>query len=293
MLKKWLHEPLLHFLLIGGALFILYGLQNDQPADDSSRIVIAESDIDRLISLWEKKWQRLPTRPELDGMIKAQVREEVLYREALAMGLDQNDAVVRRRLSQKVEFIFSDLATLVKPTDAELTDYLNTHLDQFEVPGRISFVQIYFNADQRGEQLDKDALRLLDELKKPDSTIDARAAGDSFMFGQQHTNLSKHQVARTFGAQFADQIFKLDVGSWQQPVTSGYGLHLVRIDEKTTATAPALDDVRLKVVNEWQSRQRKIMNEQFYQKLRERYQVVIEGNATKARVARINDSIKR
>ena len=286
MFKKWLREPLLHFLLIGAALFILYGLQNDQPADDGNRIVISEADIDRLLSLWEKKWQRLPTQTELDGLIEAQIRQEVLYREALAMGLDKEDSIVHRRLAQKVEFIFSDIASQAEPTDAELTDYLAAHNDKFEIPARISFQQIYLNSDKRGDQVQGDARDLLSELSQPDSSVDVLAAGDAFMFGQQHENLTEHGVARLFGKDFASKLFSLPTGGWQGPVRSGYGLHLVQISNKTMPIQPSLDAVRQKVLNEWHTQQRQVMNEQFYQNLRTRYEIVIEDPGAKDSVAK-------
>jgi hypothetical protein len=290
MLNKWLREPLLHFLLIGAALFILYGLQNDKPAEDGNRIVISEADIDRLLSLWEKKWQRLPTRSELDGLIEAQVRQEVLYREALAMGLDKGDAIVHRRLAQKVEFIFADIASQAEPTDAVLTAYLSANTEKFEIPARISFLQIYLNSDKRGDHVQSDAKYLLDELTLPDSSVDILAAGDAFMFGQQHESLTEHGVARLFGKDFASKLFSLPSGDWQGPVRSGYGLHLVQISNRTTPMQPSLDTVREKVLNEWHSRQRKIMNDQFYQNLRTRYEIVIEDIASKDSVARNADS---
>ena len=281
MLKKWLREPLLHFLLIGAALFILYGLQNDQPVDDGNSIIISEADIDRLLSLWEKKWQRLPTRSELDGMIEAQIREEVFYREALAMGLDKEDSIVHRRLAQKVEFIFSDLASQAQPGDAELSDYLAKHADKFEIPARISFRQIYLNSDKRGDQTGSDAEELLSKLSQPNSSVEILAAGDPFMFGQLHEELTEHAVARLFGKDFAKKMFSLQTGDWQGPVRSGYGLHLVEISSKTTATLPELNIVREKVLNEWLTEQRRIMNEAFYQNLRTRYDVVIEDTGEK------------
>jgi parvulin-like peptidyl-prolyl isomerase len=240
LFKKWLREPLLHFLLIGAALFILYGLQNDQPVNDDNRIIISEANIDRLLTLWEKKWQRLPSQSELDGMIEAQIREEVLYRESLAMGLDQNDSIVRRRLAQKVEFIFSDLASQVEPSDSELAQYLAAHADKFEVPARISFQQIYLNSDKRGAHVQSDAKNLLDKLTQPDSSVDIVAAGDPFMFGQQHENLTVHGVSRLFGKDFANKLFSLQAGSWQGPVQSGYGLHLVQISNMTAPVQPSV-----------------------------------------------------
>jgi len=290
LLKKWLREPLLHFLLIGAALFILYGLQNDKPAEDGNRIVISEADIDRLLTLWEKKWQRLPARSELDGLIEAQIRQEVLYREALAMGLDKEDSIVHRRLAQKVEFIFSDIASQAVPTDAELSDYLAANADKFEIPARISFQQIYLNSDKRGDHVQSDANHILDELIQPDSSVDILAAGDAFMFGQQHENLTEHGVARLFGKDFASKLFSLPPGGWQGPVRSGYGLHLVQISNRTTPMQPPLDAVRQKVLNEWHTQQRQIMNEQFYQNLRTRYEIVIEDITEKDNVARSADS---
>ena len=118
-MQRWLKDPLFHFLMIGAGLFILYGLKTEAPVNQPDRIILKEPDIDRLINLWERKWQRLPTRQELQGMIEQQVREEVLYREALAMGLDKNDTVVRRRLAQKMEFISNDLASLVDPSKSQ------------------------------------------------------------------------------------------------------------------------------------------------------------------------------
>jgi parvulin-like peptidyl-prolyl isomerase len=276
LLKKWLREPLLHFLLIGAALFIFYNLQTDDSADDSNSIVISESDIDRLITLWEKKWQRLPTETELEGLVEAQIREEVLYREALAMGLDQNDTIVRRRLAQKVEFISADLASQAEPSDADLQTYLDTHAEKFAVPARISFQQIYLNADQRGDQVNKDAQRLLGQLTRSAASVDIMAAGDSFMFGQQHEQLTEHGVSRLFGQQFAEKIFELPVGAWHGPVVSGYGLHLVYVDAKSEAKASTLDEVRNKVRDEWLAQQRRKLDQVFYSELRKRYDIVVQ-----------------
>jgi hypothetical protein len=275
--KKWLREPLLHFLLIGAALFLFYGYQSDGYVDQENRIVISKSDMNRLVMLWEKKWQRSPTQSELEGMVEQQIREEVLYREALVMGLDQNDGVVRRRLAQKVEFISYDLAVEIESKDSDLAEYLTANPDKFEVPGRISFIQIYLNTDRRGENTEKDAQELLNQLTQAESEVDIAKAGDSFMFGQQHAQLSHHGVARLFGDAFADKLFSLPVGAWQGPVHSGHGLHLVLIKNKIEALEPELALVRDHVRNEWIAEQRQSLNEAMYQNLRERYDIVVEG----------------
>ncbi|MEA3291977.1 MAG: peptidylprolyl isomerase [Pseudomonadota bacterium] len=273
---RWLKDPLLHFLLIGTALFALYGLRADDAAEQPNRIVMTEPDIDRIINLWERKWQRLPTRQELQGLIEQQVREEVLYREALAMGLDENDAVVRRRMAQKMEFISDDLATLVEPGDAQLQAYLDGHAEKFAIPGRVAFSQIYLNADKRGKNVRADAEKLLVELSRSAAEVDITMAGDPFMGGQSYDDLADYGVARLFGSAFAEQLFELPVGAWTGPVESGYGLHLVRIDSRTDSRAPSLEQVRDKVRNEWQAEQRRNANDAFYTELRKRYDIVIE-----------------
>lgn len=277
MLKNLLREPLLHFLLIGAALFLIYYLQNDDTAaDDSDQIIITEAHVDRLISMWEKQRQRLPTRNELNGLIEAQIREEVLYREALNLGLDQNDAGVRRRLARKVEFLFADISDQVEPTETQLEDYLVANPEKFEIPGRIDFFQVYFNTDKRGEQANEDAGMLLAKLAQNSSDLDLGLVGDRFMFGYEHEKLSVTEVASMFGGNFSDFLFELPVGSWQGPVPSSYGLHLVYIQHKSSPLVPELDAVRNKVRVEWLSEQRREMDEIFYQQLRQQYEVVVE-----------------
>lgn len=276
-MKRWLREPLLHFLLIGAALFLLYDLKNDGYVNDNHRIVISKGSIDRLISLWENKKQRPPTQIELQGMIEQQIREQVMYREALAMGLDKDDAIVRKRLAQKIEFISSDIAAMAEPSDDELTKFLNEHHKKFETPAYLSFEHIYFNSDKRDAQAEHNALKLLDELKHPDLKIDTHIAGDSFMMGKEYDEITEYGVSRIFGQNFAAELFKLNTGDWQGPVRSGYGTHLIRISNKTPAKPVELNTVRDKVRNEWQAEQRQSMNKIFYENLRQRYEIVIEN----------------
>ena len=278
-MSRWLKEPLFHFLLIGAALFALYGWQADDNAERPDQIIFTEADVDRLINLWERKWQRLPTQQELQGLIEQQIREEVLYREALAMGLDRDDMVVRRRMSQKMEFISNDLASLAEPDDAQLQAYLEKHSKKFAIPGRISYSQVYLNASQRGEQVFADAEKLLEELSQSAIDVDITMAGDSFMGGYSFNDETDFGVARIFGQLFAKQIFELPVGEWSGPVESGYGLHLVHVDSRTDSRAPSLEQVRDKVRVEWVAEQQRKTNDLLYSELRKRYEITIEGPA--------------
>jgi len=282
-LDTLLREPLLHFLLIGAALFFIYNLQNESVVDNN-RIVISQVKIDHLITLWEKKRQRLPTQTELQSMINQQIREEVMVREALVMGLDKNDGVVRRRLAQKVEFIFADLAALVNPTETELQDYLSTHSDKFKLPARINFEQVFIDISKHPSNLQVYTNRLLNELLQADSNIDINTMGDSLLLAQQYKQQTEHDVSRLFGKDFASELFTLAVGNWQGPVQSGYGLHLIRIKNKAENQQPELNTLREKVRIEWLAQQRRDMDKAFYNSLRQRYEIIVEKPLNKNNV---------
>ena len=275
-MKRWLQEPLLHFVLIGAALFALFYQVADPESVADNRIVISEADIDRLITLYERKLQRLPTPQELNGLVEAQVREEVLYREALAMGLDQDDTIVRRRMAQKIEFMFNDLVDAADPTDEELEQFLRDHSDKFMESARTSFTHIYLNADKRDQTAEADAQQLLETLNSNQGVINPAATGDNFMFGYTFENQSDHQVSRIFGNDFTQSLVNLKTNTWQGPVVSGYGLHLVYITERKQAWLPPLSDIRDTVLFELLAERRKSANMQFYETLRERYDIIVE-----------------
>ncbi len=276
-MKKLLSEPLLHFLLIGGLLFFIYDLKNDEiAADDNMSITITEANIDQLINQWQRRWQRLPSQQELQGLVRAQIHEEILYREALAMGLDKDDVVVRQRMTRKIEFISNDLASFAEPTDTQLQTYLDTHAEMFILPGKITFSQVYLNADKRGEQVQADADKLLADLSHSTTDLDISLLGDPFMGGQAYDSLNDFEVSRLFGDIFSEQLFELATGKWVGPVESGYGLHLVRIDSRTDPRVPSLARARDKVQNEWVAEQRRKANKAFYAELHKRYEITVE-----------------
>ena len=283
--KPWLIDPLLHFLLIGAALFALFYQVADPAEVADNRIVITEADIDRIITLFERKMQRLPTQQELNGLIEAQIREEVLYREALAMGLDQDDTIVRRRMAQKVEFMFNDLADAAEPSDEELQAFLEAHPDKFIEPARASFDHVYLNADKRGSNIEADAQQLLQALASKTDRADPSSDGDPFMFGYAFENQSEHQISRMFGRDFAKSLVTLEANSWQGPVASGYGLHLVYIKDRSDAWLPPLTEIRESVLYELLAERRQQANQAFYQALRERYDVSVERPPTQHSMA--------
>jgi peptidyl-prolyl cis-trans isomerase C len=278
-MKKWLKEPLLHFLLIGALLFGLYSLLNPQEADVAeNRIVVSSGDIARLNANLTKKLQRTPVASELQELVDAYIREEVYYREAMALGLDQDDTVLRRRMMQKMEFLTNDLADLANPDEAALKKYLLDNKEQYELPARISFNHIYFSYGKRGEQIFTDAATTLNEIQSSaDPATLSFDAGDPFMHKSVLTLESPFEVARLFGQEFAGQLFQLEAEGWQGPLESGYGLHLVKVSEKVDARMPELAAVIDKVRTDWTFEQRQKANSEIYRRFKQRYEIVVEN----------------
>ena len=279
-LSRLIREPLLHFLVLGACLFVLF-YQTADPVDiaQPNRIAVTKADVDRLTAQWQRQWRRPPTDRELEGLVDAYVREEILYREALALGLDQDDVIVRRRLGQKLEFLFKDLAEQSDPEDAELERFLAENAERYTLPGRLSFTHVYFNSDKRGAAAEKDARKALALLNGGAQDADPAGLGDRFLYQYRFDEQSPSQVARIFGSAFSDRITALDVGEWRGPIASGYGIHLVRVSERTEPRQPALAEVRDKVRWDVIAERREEIDSAFYEDLRERYEVTIDEDA--------------
>lgn len=269
-MKAWLREPLVHFLALGALLFILNGVFGSSVPVDAT-ITVSEPEIARLAQLFSAQWQRPPTRAELDGLVEQQIREEVLYREAVALGLDQNDTIVRRRLVQKLEFLSQDLVD-ENPSEADLRGFFAENAARFEEPAVLTFAHIYLNPDRRGDSLRGDAELLLADLRA-DSAADTDELGDTFLLPLNYAQRSQREVAGLFGSDFAADLATLEVGSWQGPVASGYGLHLVLVQERVDAHIPEFGTVRDKVRTEYLNVRRRDADQAMYQQLRERYRI--------------------
>jgi hypothetical protein len=274
-MKRIVREPLLHFLILGAALFAVFSFLRGDGAERQEQIVVSAGKIEHMAALFARTWQRPATRAELDGLINDFIREEATYREGLALGLDRDDTVIRRRIRQKLDFIAQDLAIQVEPTDTELSDYLAAHPDKFRTEPRLSFRQVYVNPEQRRDGLDADVRDLMMRLNA-DATIDASGLGDRIQLEPGYADVSPRDIANLFGTQFAAAIEDLEPGTWQGPIPSGYGVHLVIVDERRDGQVQALDAVRDAVLHEWENARRQEMLEQFYRKLLEKYEIIVE-----------------
>lgn len=272
-MKKWHKEPLFHFLVIGALIFVVFSIVNkEEDAVSDNRIVVSTAEIERLRNNWSKKWNRPPTDTELKGLVNSYIKEEVYYREALALGLDQDDTILRRRLMQKMEFLSNDLAELNTPDESELNQYFFDNQEKYKLPARVSFTHIYFSLDKRRAKVGEDAKSVLSGL----NALRAPELGDSFMMQYDFVQETPFEVERLFGKDFTDQLFKSEINTWQGPIESGYGLHLVRISEKIDSRMPELASVIDKVQTDLMFERRQKMNKEIYEKFKERYEIVVE-----------------
>jgi PPIC-type PPIASE domain len=274
---RLLKEPLLHFLLLGAGIFGGYHILSGAGAAEPGEIVVTQGRIEALAAAFTRSWQRPPSPAEREGLIRDYIRDELYAREAIALGLDEDDLVIRRRLRQKLEFVSEDVATDADPTDEELRAHLTAHPEVFRLEPRFTFRQVFLDPGRRGERLTSDAARLLARLQRGET--DPASAGDGVMLEREFDALPADVVAQQFGEQFAAELERLPSGQWQGPVASAYGVHLVLVVGRTEGRVPALEEVRDAVRREWMSAQRLEAREQYYQALLRRYTVTIEGAA--------------
>lgn len=276
--QRLLHEPLVHFLVVGALLFGAYEFTNGNPdtAVDTQKIVLTEDDIRQLAVSWLAQGRPAPTTDQLRSLVDQKVTEEILFREAVAMGLDQDDEIIKRRLAQKMDFVAADLAAIDEPTKAELVDWFSKNSDRFVLPPHLNFRHIYFSPDKHGGDARDAATAALGLIagKNPDSP-EVASTGDPFMFRNYYGDSTPEQVAKEFGPVFAETLFQLEPKSWQGPVQSGYGWHLVWIDSVEPGRVPAFEEVEMNVKSAWLDDRYREVKQAALDEMRSRYEVVI------------------
>ncbi len=278
-MKSLFNEPMLHFLFLGAVIFFAYELAISSEESDPQTIVVTQGRVESLVSGFARTWQRPPTQSELDGMIQDYIREEVCSREAVTIGLDRDDTIIRRRLRQKFEFLAEDLSATTEPTDDDLIAYLNAYPEDFLIDRRFTFQQVFLDEERRRATLADDIATLLTELNRLGPDADAGAHGDATMLDHAFFNITAADVAKQFGAAFAESLGGMAIGSWQGPIESGYGVHLVLVRSRSEPRTPALEEVRDVVRLQWSNEKRLETNERFFQSLLSRYTISIEPSA--------------
>jgi parvulin-like peptidyl-prolyl isomerase len=290
-LGEWLHEPLLHFLLIGALIFAGFNFLGPpaNKGDQGDRIVLTEDDLRQLAVQWLAQGRPPPSPDQMRSLIDDKVNEEILFREAMALGLDKNDEIIRRRLAQKMDFLAEDVAALAVPSEAELKSWFAQNSARFALPPRVSFRHLYFSLDRGPTARDAAAAALAKVADKPELTT---AAADAFMFQDYYAEKTPEQVTREFGPDFTKAVFRLEPGAWRGPVLSGYGWHLIFVRALGPGRVPAFEEVETDVKAAWLDEKQRELKRSALEAMRARYTVVVPpietldwGSLTKLPVA--------
>ena len=276
-LRGWLvrlgREPFVHFLLIGLAIFAINALQGSAGDPADRRIVVSQQQVQRLVGQWMQTWHRPPAPAEIDGAIRDYVKEEIYYREALRLGLDKDDEVVRRRLRAKMEFLAVSQLELQTPTEAQLQSFLDAHPAQYATDARYSFEQVYVTAREGDSRAAARARQILGQLQ---AGAKGRTVGDRIDAPAAMVSAGPTEIARIFGQGMVDGLRNSPLDRWVGPVTSGLGLHLVRVHRVDGARSPRLAEVRQVVENDWRATTLARREAEGYQALLNAYDVRIE-----------------
>ncbi len=292
--KSFLREPLVHFLVLGFLIFLFFRWSGGSASPGSHRIVITQGQIETLAVGFARGWQRPASEAELKGLIDDYVKEEIAVREAVAMGLDREDVIIRRRLRQKLEFITEDTVASNPSTDAELQAWMTQHPESFRSEPQVAFRQVYVNTTRRGAAARADAERILAQLRAGGPHVSTDRLGDSTMLPADQPLVPLREVARSFGDDFAQQLIKIEPGQWAGPVESSFGLHLVLVENEIVPTQPALADVRPLVEREFLNERRKAELQSLYERLSKKYAITIDkSEAAQVQSAALSGSMPR
>ncbi len=262
-LKRLVHEPLVHCLVAGALIFALWG-GGGNAADRS--ITVTEAQVRGLSGQWEQQWHRQPTPAEVDGLIRDLIADEVYYREAVRLGLDKDDVIIRRRMRSKMEFLVAAQAENEVADEATLQAWLDTHRRDYATEAALSFDQIFVAGDA-------DRARL--ELARLAAGVDPAAPSAPLLVPRTYDDVPAAEIDRQFGGGFAKAVAALPPGRWAGPVASGYGQHLVRLSKLTLGAAPVLTSVRKAVENDWREANRTRRENAAYQALLDGYTIKI------------------
>ncbi|SDE51011.1 peptidyl-prolyl cis-trans isomerase [Ruegeria marina] len=264
--QKILLSPLLHFFVLGAGIFAFFAVLDSEPAvPRSDAIVLTQEEAGRLVQQFTATWNRPPTELELEGMMQSWALEEANVREALALGLDRGDTIIRQRLNQKMQFLAESGAAILQPDDAELQRFIEANPDRFTRPAHVAFEQVMLPPDQDAS----DILKLLETGADP-STL-----GTASLLPESLPLMPAPVIDRTFGEGFHTNLLDAPIGEWRGPVQSGYGPHVVRVTGRSEAIMPPLSEIRDRVVSQWRAARMEKMRESFGHAMLERYSVTL------------------
>ena len=269
MRRQFYREPLLHFLILGAAIFGLSELRGPAFDANSNRIVVTVAQVERMANLWMQSWKRAPSDEELQALVRDYVKEEIYYREALKLGLDIDDTIIRRRLRQKMEFLATAGTESEEPDDATLEEFMRENASRYEIGSKYDFEQVYFRKNN-SVVLEAARAKLRGGHGRPTEF------GDAISLPLVMSGANSAEVSRVFGTAFYDALAGIPVGDWQGPVESGFGMHLVRVTAVTPARMPPLEEARRSVENDWRAEQSEAAERAAFEQIRSGYEIEID-----------------
>ena len=275
-LRSLVREPLVQFLLLGAALFALEAWRGGGLPARARTIVVPAGRVESLVAQATKATGRAPTTQEVDALVADDVRQEVLYREGLARGLDRGDVLVRARIAEKMELLADDPSAGVEPAESELQRYLDAHRAAFDREPGTTLVQVFLDPARHGARLDDDAARLRSKLRSSRAGVDAGGAGDGTLLPRRLDDASGSELAAVFGREFAESVAAFPEGSWEGPIRSDHGAHLVLVLGRTPGRRVELAAVRDAVATAWRADKQREARDAFVRALEAKYRIVVE-----------------
>ena len=278
-MRELFNKPAVHVIFLGVIVATAILIAKGPPtADASRRVVVTGADLLQQRAAFMRTWQREPTAEELRSALEQHIRQEVLYREALAREYDRDDLVVRRAMQQKMEFLAASQALQEPPTEEEIEAFFALRQERYRLPAVLSFSQVYLSPDKRGVGAEQAAIDLLAQLRAEDPNAqDLASYGDSIMLETSYVGQTERDVAATFGELFTEAVIRLPVGEWQGPVSSGYGLHLVNVVEREESRVPEWREVAGRVIGDMEFESKASAKDQLYQEIAQNYEVFLDG----------------
>ena len=281
-IARLIREPFVQFLLIGVAIFAIYDLGASQSEPPRDRIVVTEGRVQQLALVFAKTWQRSPSPQEMRGLIDAYVKEEIYYREAIKLGLDRDDTLIRRRMQQKMEFLSEPSDDRLAASDATLQSFYDANQADFLIEPEVEFQQILIDSEKDREPAEARAEQLLRQLRDSSQDVDASELGDATLLPYATRLSSVTRIGNAFGENFAKKLATLPAGEWTGPIKSPFGLHLVHITDRRDERLSPLNEIRKAVEQKWRTQERDQFQQDEYDRLRANYEVVAPLNETAA-----------
>ena len=277
-MRKLLREPLVHFLLLGLALFLIHGLVSSKE-NEGETIIIDDYDVNNIIASWEMQWKRLPTDDELKNLIQQNIKQEIFYQEALKMNLDHNDEIIKRRLSQKMQFLSSDIASMNEPNEEEINSFYKDNLANYMSPNEYEMYQLIYSPDYHTNPKLK-AEQNLTEISGTNPEM-AKNSGDKMPFPFYFESVNDHELNRQLGSNFTQSLENLETDQWTGPIKSGFGYHLVYLVERKETSPIPLQEVKNEVIRDFEYENQRKMDEMIFDEFRKNYSIEFDLDPVK------------